>query len=114
MKTGENTYTLPTGSKGKALKEWANRKVILGLRPEHISDGFPQQAENQLIHPLESVVQVVEPTGPDSLVFIRINDAEVTCRVHPHAAVSPGREMTLMMDMDSALFFDPDTEDQIS
>ena len=114
MKTGEKTFTIPAGRNGLVLGRWVDRDVILGLRPEQISDGFPNQAENDQIHPIESRVEVIEPTGPDTLVFVNINGKEVTCRVHPNAAKPPGETMKLMLDMSCAIFFDPDTEAQIS
>ncbi len=114
MKTGEKTFRLPAGHNGTVLDRWVDRDVILGLRPEHISDGFPNQAENDQIHPMESAVEVIEPTGPDTLIFVKINGKEVTCRVHPNKARFPGETMKLMFDMSSAIFFDPDTESQIS
>ena len=114
METGEKTFTIPAGRNGQVLSRWVDSKVILGLRPEQISDGFPHQKENHRIHPIESVVKVIEPTGPDTLVFVKINGKEVTCRVHPSAAEPPGQTMTLMLDMSRAIFFDPDTEAQIS
>jgi len=114
MKTGEKTFTIPAGHNGTVLDRWVDREIILGLRPEHISDGFPNQAKNDQIHPIESVVEVIEPTGPDTLIFVKINGKEVTCRVHPNAAKFPGKTMKLMFDMSSAIFFDPDTEAQIS
>ncbi len=114
MKTGEKTDRIPVGHNRHVLDNWVNRDVILGLRPEQISDGFPNQAGNDQIHSIESRVEVIEPTGPDTLVFVRINEKKVTCRVHPNAAKRPGETMKLMLDMSSAIFFDPNTGLQIS
>ncbi|MFC1877385.1 ABC transporter ATP-binding protein [Thermodesulfobacteriota bacterium] len=114
IKTGGKTDRIPVVHNSHVLGNWVNRDVILGLRPEQISDGFPHQAENHQIHRIESKVEVIEPTGPDTLVFVRINEKKVTCRVHPNAAKRPGETMKLMLDMSSAIFFDPDTELQIS
>ena len=114
MKTGEKMFKIPVDHNSHVLGNWVNRDIILGLRPEQISDGFPHQAGNAQIHSIESKVEVIEPTGPDTLLFIRINDKKVTCRVHPNAAKRPGETMKLMLDMSSAIFFDPDTELRIS
>ena len=113
IETGEKSFTIPAGRNGHVMGSWIGREIILGLRPEQISDGFPHQAENRRIHPIESRVEVIEPTGPDTLVFIHVNGEEVTCRVHPNAAKPPGETMRLVLDMSAAIFFDPDTEDRI-
>jgi multiple sugar transport system ATP-binding protein len=114
VKTSEKTFTIPVGKNPLLLNKWIDRELILGFRPEQISDGFPDQAGNNQIHTIESKVEVIEPTGPDTLVFIRINHKKVACRVHPNAARRPGETMKLMLDLSAAIFFDPDTEEQIS
>ena len=78
-----------------------------------ISHGFTGQRGNHQIHQIDSVVEVLEPTGPDTLVFININGKEVRCRVPPDSVKSPGEHMKLMVDMSKALFFNPQTEERI-
>ncbi len=95
------------------LEAHREKEVILGIRPEKIAHGFPDQANNPDIHELPCKVSVVEPTGPDTLVIVRINDKDVTCRVQPADASPPGEQMTLMVDMSKAIFFDPESEDRI-
>ncbi|MCP4690337.1 MAG: sn-glycerol-3-phosphate ABC transporter ATP-binding protein UgpC [Desulfobacterales bacterium] len=107
------SFTLPAAHAEKTLKSWGDRKIILGLRPEHISNGFPGENENSQIHTVECVVKVLEPTGPDTLVFVSINDKKVTCRVHPDEAKAPGEAMQFKVDMSHAIFFDPETEKRI-
>ncbi|UCE55803.1 MAG: TOBE domain-containing protein, partial [Desulfobacterales bacterium] len=98
---------------GLKLDSWVDREVILGIRPEKISHGFADQRGNSQIHEIESVVEVLEPTGPDTLVFVNINGREVTCRVPPNAVKPPGEHMKLMVDMSKALLFNPQTEERI-
>jgi multiple sugar transport system ATP-binding protein len=100
----------------EALAGQMDREVILGLRPEHITEEVP--AHNGDAGPrarttLESTVQVVEPTGPDTLVMVPFNDTEVTCRVHPGAARRPGESMPLAVDLSKAILFDPNTETRV-
>ena len=111
--TSEATCFIPAGPAAGRLAEWIGRTVILGLRPEKIADGFPDQGHSDHVHALECRVEVVEPTGPDTLVFVNINGREVTCRVHPDEAKPPGDKMRLMLDMSRAIYFNPGTEEQI-
>ncbi|MBW8003572.1 MAG: sn-glycerol-3-phosphate ABC transporter ATP-binding protein UgpC [Planctomycetes bacterium] len=92
------------------LDKWLGKKVILGIRPEQIASGFHEQEKNPQIHEIECIVQVLEPTGPDTLVFILINGTKVLCRVNPKTVKLPGETMKLMVDVSKALFFDPETE----
>ena len=98
----------------EALAGRVKREVILGLRPEHIADEIPlRNGDPSVRMHLESTVQVVEPTGPDTLVMVPFNDTEVTCRVHPGAAREAGTAMPLAVDLSKAILFDPDTETRL-
>jgi multiple sugar transport system ATP-binding protein len=110
---GDKTYLLPIRRWAKALGDRIGDEVILGLRPEHISNAFTSEQAEEEMQTIESQVQVVEPTGPDTLVFITLNNREVTCRVHPSEARNPGEMMPLMMDMTNAILFDPQTEERL-
>ena len=107
------SFFLPVERQGLVLDHWLGREVILGIRPEQIASGFHEQEGNPQMHEIESVVKVLEPTGPDTLVFVDINGREVTCRVNPNAIKQPGEPMKLMVDMSKALLFDPQTEERI-
>lgn len=108
-----NKYKLSVPSSLEALDSRADRGILMGLRPEHISDSLPDLEEDSQVHELMCPVKVVEPTGADTLVFVRINNTEVTCRIHPDSAVNPGESMKLMVDMAKVFFFDPDTGERI-
>lgn len=114
LETGDNrSFFIPIGESDINLDSWINQEVMLGIRPEMISHGFADQRKNPQIHEIESVVQVLEPTGPDTLVYVQINGKEITCRVNPNAAKSPGETMKLMIDMSKALLFDIETGKRI-
>ncbi len=107
------SFFLPVPRGKQGLEAWIGGEVVLGIRPEQIAAGFHEQEGNSSIHPIECRVQVLEPTGPDTLVFVGINGREVTCRVNPKAARAPGQNMKLMIDMSKALLFDPKSEQRI-
>ncbi|MDJ0783609.1 MAG: sn-glycerol-3-phosphate ABC transporter ATP-binding protein UgpC [Desulfosarcinaceae bacterium] len=111
--TGQ-TYHLSPERWSDALAGRMDQEVILGLRPEHIADDIPlRNGDPSARMHLESTVQVVEPTGPDTLVMVPLNDTEVTCRVHPAAARAPGERMPLSIDLSKAILFDPDAETRL-
>ncbi len=89
------------------------QELILGIRPEHASAGFVGRDASTLAH-MECNVNVVEPTGPDTLVYTTLNGSEMVCRVNPDLAKRPGEIMSLALDMSKALFFDPKTELRIA
>ncbi|MES2126095.1 MAG: sn-glycerol-3-phosphate ABC transporter ATP-binding protein UgpC [Pseudomonadota bacterium] len=85
------------------------REIILGIRPEHITDSASAHAGT----PVPCTVEMTEPTGPDTLVFTRFNGERITCRTHPRAAAMPGQAMSLTFDLSKAVLFDPATEQRI-
>jgi multiple sugar transport system ATP-binding protein len=114
LKNDQNQeYFLSMASWKSKLSRWTGKKIILGIRPEHVSDSILAHNGNTKILELESNVKVTEPTGPDTLVFVSLNGTDVTCRVHPEAAHAPGENMPLMMDMAKSILFDPETEIQL-
>ncbi|MGD8353424.1 MAG: sn-glycerol-3-phosphate ABC transporter ATP-binding protein UgpC [Pseudomonadota bacterium] len=110
---GGGTYTLPVLSENGRMKDWTDREILLGVRPEHISDSLPDLVEDSHVYELECRVTVVEPTGADTIVFVKLNNREVTCRVHPDSAKKPGENMKLVTDMSRVFFFDPETGERI-
>ena len=59
-------------------------------------------------------VDLVEPTGPDTLVILELNGTRVVARVRPEQARAPGSAMELIFDISKAVFFDPKTEKRLA
>ncbi|NJO38123.1 MAG: TOBE domain-containing protein, partial [Rhizobiales bacterium] len=80
------------------------RKLVLGLRPEHLSrangGGQPQ---------LPARVEVVEPTGAETIVILKLGDHEVTARFDPDTAPAEGETIDLAVAVNKACLFDPET-----
>ncbi|WP_421684407.1 ABC transporter ATP-binding protein [Stutzerimonas urumqiensis] len=106
LDSGQDRYELPLSIEdGQSLE---GREVILGIRPEQItaaSEGGPA---------LRAEVQVVEPTGPDTLVFVSLNEVKVCCRLAPDAAPRAGESLALQFDPDRVLLFDANTGERLS
>jgi multiple sugar transport system ATP-binding protein len=96
------------------LRGWVGKEVIMGIRPEQITDRSPWSGENPHVVSRAAKVEVVQPTGPDTLVLIHLNGTPVTCRVHPESAPHPGDKLGLMFDLSKLIFFDPQNERRIS
>jgi multiple sugar transport system ATP-binding protein len=100
-----------------SLARWHGKEIILGIRPEHVTDAeSARRGETMDSHQPSEVlctIEMTEPTGPDTLVFSWFNGARVTCRTHPRAAAMPGRPMKLAFDLSRAILFDPVTEQRL-
>ena len=94
------------------LRSHAGRDVILGVRPEQITD--MSSAHGDVGQELGCLIDLVEPTGPDTLLTTRLNGAAVTCRTHPREAVLPGQTMQLSFNLSKAAMFDPANGERIA
>jgi multiple sugar transport system ATP-binding protein len=118
---GKPAVQFPTGN-GKtaslplydgAADRAGSGKVILGIRPEHFSRHTPEQLDRPGIGRMTALVEVVEPTGAETMVVLRVGDREVVGRFSPDDAPRQGEEMLLNVDMTRACLFDPATEQLI-
>jgi multiple sugar transport system ATP-binding protein len=83
------------------LLPYVDKDMLFGIRPEAMSVAAPGDAH------LPCQVDLVEPTGPDTLLLVRINGTRVTARVAPHNGKAPGEFAPLCFDAGKAVLFDP-------
>ena len=85
--------------------------VILGVRPEHIHPTHDESlARRRNVAKVSAAVEVVEPTGAETIVVMRLGEREITGRFAPDLAPAAGQTVELAFDMDHACLFDPKTE----
>ena len=104
---------LPLPESQSVLQAWVGKEVILGIRPEQITDSATAQRAGHNVYGRRCDVEMVEPTGPDTLVIIRINGEVVCCRVRPEQACAAGQSMELLFNVSRVVFFDPATQKRI-
>ncbi|GLH34497.1 MULTISPECIES: ABC transporter ATP-binding protein [Pseudomonas] len=100
LDSGQARCELPLGVAGDELD---GREIILGIRPEQISLGT---GEGNGLPGIRAEVQVTEPTGPDLLVFVTLNQTKVCCRLAPDVACRVGDSLNLQFDPARVLLFD--------
>ena len=100
LDSGQARCELPLGVAGEELD---GREIILGIRPEQIALGG---AEGNGLPGIRAEVQVTEPTGPDLLVFVTLNQTKVCCRLAPDVACRVGDTLNLQFDPARVLLFD--------
>src|SRR5258708_18978268 len=89
----------------------SGRHVVLGIRPENLTSYDRRQAEETpYLGTIEARVEVVEPTGADTMAIVRIAGDEVIARSHANAAPSVGEPVKLAVDMAQARLLDPEPD----
>ncbi len=107
LDSGQARCELPLGEAADALE---GREIILGIRPEQIALGA---ADGNGLPGIRAEVQVTEPTGPDLLVFVTLNQTKVCCRLAPDVVCRVGDTLNLQFDPARVLLFDADNGERL-
>jgi multiple sugar transport system ATP-binding protein len=94
--TVAGTLPLPTGL---ALNE--GQAIQFGVRPENF-----RVVASGSAHCLSGKVEVIEPTGADTQVFVRIGDQLITVVQHDRVQLKEGDPVGLQVDLANAHVFD--------
>ncbi|MFM9435768.1 multiple sugar transport system ATP-binding protein [Janthinobacterium sp. CG_23.3] len=94
-----------------AVQAYAGRELIAGLRPEAIGNG--NLVKSASTREVRAVVEVTEPTGPDTLTLLRLAGHEVTARLAADADYRAGQEAEFTIDLAKLVLFDRDSERRI-
>ena len=97
-----------------ALSGYAGQEVIAGLRPEAVSLATPEMAAGPLQRFVEARVEVIEPTGADTLVVLDLGGHEFTARLEPDLALAPGQQARFLVDLSKLVCFDAQTQEAIA
>jgi multiple sugar transport system ATP-binding protein len=100
------SFSVP-GSRTARYQPHAGKELIFGLRPEHITDPRYERGDLQQF---SVTPDVVEPMGMETMVYFKLDGAEVCGRVEPGSAGAPGQPMRLCADLNQMHLIDPQTD----
>jgi multiple sugar transport system ATP-binding protein len=104
LAVGGQRLRLPNA--GREAQRYAGREVIAGIRPESLRSGTGDAS-------LSGVVDVVEPTGPDTMVIVNAAGHLVTARLGARERPAVGDAVSLAVDTAAISLFDPQSESRI-
>ena len=86
------------------------RKVLLGIRPEHMSRrGVPRQG----LADISATVELVQPTGSRTYAEFKLGGVTVVAELEAHDVQRAGEQIELSVDMNRTVLIDPETEQVI-
>ena len=106
------TVALPF-PKPQSLEKRIGETVLLGLRPEMITEPQPHKEGQPFVTTTGVEVEVTEPMGADTMILTRVNDAEINCRSNPAYEAKPGSVIQMMFDTSKAVIFDENTGERL-
>jgi multiple sugar transport system ATP-binding protein len=103
-----DTINLPVpASQAVRLRTLAGKDLILGLRPEHITE--PRRNTREHNSEFTAILDIVESMGMEILVYFNIDGQQVCGRVDPGSGAQPRETMRLVANMDHMHLIDPAT-----
>jgi multiple sugar transport system ATP-binding protein len=111
---GEGSVKLALASGNVGARAYVGKDVILGLRPEAITDPDGADRNSKRIVQETCQIDVVEPAGSDTFVVTKLGGKEVIARMRADAAARPGQALPFSFNMEKAVLFDPTTEVRIA
>ena len=106
----EGTFRLKvTDEQAKFLASYDGKPVTFGIRPEDV-EFVHNPIDGQTIN---GKVNVVEPLGSETQVHVATSKASVVGKIAPTFTPKVGTDVSLLVKMEKARFFDPETEARI-
>jgi multiple sugar transport system ATP-binding protein len=89
QKREDGLYFVENGEKGAltfALKarletlasKYVDKDIVFGIRPEHLTD----EPKEGILLPITSTVEIAEPMGSESLVYLKAGSTNLIARLH--------------------------------
>ena len=94
------------------LKDFVGCEVILGFRPETISDD-KRNIDNATTGLMECQVEVTEIMGSETFLYLTCNGSQITAKVLPDSKARPKDTITVAIDPYRVHLFDKETEKTI-
>ncbi len=110
--SGNKKIHLPVLS-NPSYERYINKSVILGLRPEAITDPGSAEQGSQQLHERQCLIEVTEPTGADVFVHISLNNVEAVGRMRANCGSTAGESSSVVFNMQNACLFDADSGELI-
>jgi len=97
-----------------ALEGYINKKVILGIRPEHIYDRLFYSDVRTEGKMLMVTIEVVEPVGSEKYLYLTTGKNTFIARVDAYNKAEVNQDIEVVFDIDKAHLFDIETEKAIA
>jgi multiple sugar transport system ATP-binding protein len=104
---GDNIRVPVPGARARRAGLESGRRVLLGVRPEHIRDAAA--AERLSLPTLAGKAEVVERLGAETMVYVRVADVLITSRFGGAFDVTPETRFEFGFELDKAHIFDTES-----
>jgi multiple sugar transport system ATP-binding protein len=93
-----------------ALAQRAGAEVIAGIRAEAVTLATEAMVAGPQQRFVNARIEVIEPTGADTLVVVDLGGHEFTVRLDPDLPLAPGQDARFLVDLGKLVCFDVQSE----
>ena len=97
--TDRLAFPVPAARAARYQNVPRNEKLLLGIRPEHLSEANAHGEPG--VEPFETVLDVTEPMGMETLVYFTLEGTQMCGRVSPAAGAREGAPLRLAVDLNN-------------
>jgi multiple sugar transport system ATP-binding protein len=105
--TDRISFPLPPARAGRYNALPRTDRLLLGLRPEHLTESNAHLEPG--VETFDTVLDVTEPMGMETLVYFGLEGTPVCGRVNPNAGAKDGAPMRLAMDLNNMHLLNEET-----
>ncbi|MFC1563860.1 ABC transporter ATP-binding protein [candidate division KSB1 bacterium] len=92
----------------RGIKEYDNKQIVLGIRPEHLSlDKIDGSIE------IEAKVDIIEPMGSEVYIYLLFGENRLILKTNKYLQFDPDQVIKIYVNTQKTLFFDFDTEKRL-
>jgi len=100
--TGTNSFFELNDEQINKLKNYSDKEIIIGIRPENIEPSENTSAINKI----KVKIEVVEPMGNETFLYFVLQNTQMIARVGAKHFYKAGDEVSLHFDRNKLYFFD--------
>ncbi|MCG2626613.1 sn-glycerol-3-phosphate ABC transporter ATP-binding protein UgpC [Bradyrhizobium sp. WYCCWR 13023] len=105
--TDRIAFALPSARAARYNALPRTDKLLLGIRPEHLTESHAHLGSG--VESFDTVLDVTEPMGMETLVYFGLDGTPVCGRVDPNAGAKDGAPMRLAMDLNNMHLLNEET-----
>ena len=109
----DDALRLAIDPKSTIAKAAGDRNLILGLRPEAITEATTDGTATGTVT-ADCLVDIVEPAGADTYVVTNLAGVEVVARMGADCQLTPGKKAPFAFCLDKAVLFDAETNERVA
>ena len=97
------------GNYSGSLKNYLNKEIVLGIRPEDIYDSTSVSSKPEFAK-IKASLEVVEPMGNEIFLYFLVDNEQFVARIPSAGIHEPKKEVELLLNTNKLHFFDVQTE----